>query len=379
VKQPGFVRQGIAEAELIRLWKELGIPVQDRTAGNPMAFDVGNDKVVREAKVMGISHWVYAQSVLVNAMLTGNPSSTIPSTTFSASKRNVGPTSNSTRESVIKGHNHNMLRLIAERKQVYERLAAIPSSANENLIITINFFGISHKNKKKKHALAEALWQDIDLADESRLVIMQLFPELKQASNICLLEIPKKGMGSRFRAAEAAPAPLDSSLCAHSLLEDRIRHHVSEVASTCMLHVPQLTLRLSRSRGRTEIGSQRQRRAAMSSRGLFAWEECRLEMMKSLIHNNCPRLIKTGSMRAVLLTSDSQTRSSMRASRRNSTQNMPIKSVRRLSAAVTMPDLLNGLFPRSSMSSTSQAVEEELAIVDSVRRRSMSKDTIHFI
>jgi hypothetical protein len=257
--------------------------------------------------------------------------------------------------------------------------AAIPSSANENLILTIKFFGISHKNKKKKHALAEALWQNVDLADESRIVIMQLFPELKQSSDICFVELPKKGVARRFRAAEAAPEPLDSSLCAHTLLEDRIRHHVAEVASSCMLHVPQLTLRLARSRGITEIGSQRQRRAAMSAQGLFEWEECRLEMMKSLVHNNCPRQIKAGSMRAVLLRSELPASSSVRLARRNSTQNLPLKSVRRLSAAVTMPELLNGIFSRSSMSSTSLAVEEELAIVASVRRRSISKDAIHFI
>jgi hypothetical protein len=61
------------------------------------------------------------------------------------------------------------------------------------------------------------------------MLMMQVFPELEEASNI-IFNLPSKKVLKRFRNVNPTPPRLGKSLWAHSILKDQISRNVREVA-----------------------------------------------------------------------------------------------------------------------------------------------------
>jgi len=111
--------------------------------------------------------------------------------------------------------------------------------------------------------------------------MLELFPELKDSTNIFFIEPTKKGL-RRFRSSELLPGPLEEAMWAHTLLDTRIRQNVKEVASLRLGRVPALLDRLNKTDDRHE-DTIRQQQAIMKSRGYTEWKQCRLEIMKDFL------------------------------------------------------------------------------------------------
>ena len=158
-------------------------------------------------------------------------------------------------------------RVLAERLQVYERLS-LPASADRVSEI-FGSFSISPKVKQKKVALANALWCNFGESDRSAEVMLKLFPELRDSTDLFFTTPSKKAL-RRFPSPNPIPPPLDQSMWAHRILEDRIRRDVSEVADSALRRVPSLTIRLENRLGSNPLMEAQSRllKAAMSTRGI---------------------------------------------------------------------------------------------------------------
>ena len=66
-------------------------------------------------------------------------------------------------------------------------------------------------------------------ADQSEMLMVKIFPELEEASNI-IFNPPSKKTLKRFRNVNPSPPRLGKSHWAHSILKDQISRNVREVA-----------------------------------------------------------------------------------------------------------------------------------------------------
>lgn len=134
-------------------------------------------------------------------------------------------------------------RVIDERMQVYERLSLPIPTERYNKIFT--GFSILTKEKHKKVTLANILWCNYEEASQSGELIQELFPELCESTDIIFVPPSRKAL-RRFPSSKSIQPPLDRSMWAHRILDDRIRRNVSEIADISLRIVPILMIRLQR-------------------------------------------------------------------------------------------------------------------------------------
>ena len=70
-------------------------------------------------------------------------------------------------------------------------------------------------------------------ANQSEMLMMQVFPELEEASNI-VFNLPSKKILKRFRHVNPIPPRLGKSNWTHSILKDQISRNVREVAVSAL-------------------------------------------------------------------------------------------------------------------------------------------------
>jgi hypothetical protein len=111
--------------------------------------------------------------------------------------------------------------------------------------------------------------------------MLELFPELRDSTNIVFIRPSQKGM-RRFRSQDPIPDPLDRAMWAHTLLDERIRRNLKEVAVAGLCKIPSLMSRLAKSGDsqRDMAASQRQEKAALRAHEGESWELCRLRLMR---------------------------------------------------------------------------------------------------
>jgi hypothetical protein len=111
--------------------------------------------------------------------------------------------------------------------------------------------------------------------------MLELFPELCDSTNIVFIRPSQKGL-RRFRSQDRIPDPLDRAMWAHTLLDERIRRNLKEVASAGLCEIPLLMSRLAKSGGsqRDMAAIQRQEKAALRAHDGGSWERCRLRLMR---------------------------------------------------------------------------------------------------
>jgi hypothetical protein len=111
--------------------------------------------------------------------------------------------------------------------------------------------------------------------------MLELFPELRDSTNIVFIRPSQKGL-RRFRSQDHIPDPLDRAMWAHTLLDERIRRNLKEVASAGLCEIPSLISRLAISGGikRDMAAIQRQEKGALRAHEGESWERCRLRLMR---------------------------------------------------------------------------------------------------
>lgn len=145
----------------------------------------------------------------------------------------------------------------AERLQIYQRLNS--KSIEIDTEGLYREFGIAHGDKKKKVALAKAVWSSYFVADLSRTTMLKLFPELGGSLNVSFQPACSKSK-KRFPDANKVPASLVTmELWEEISLDGLVRKHVMEVTHLYITQVPALMARLDSIDGRksTEIQSWR--------------------------------------------------------------------------------------------------------------------------
>lgn len=70
-------------------------------------------------------------------------------------------------------------------------------------------------------------------ANQSEMLMMEVFPELEEASNV-IFNLPSKKILKRFRHVNPVPPRLGKSLWAHSILKDQVSRNVREVAVSAL-------------------------------------------------------------------------------------------------------------------------------------------------
>lgn len=172
------------------------------------------------------------------------------------------------RDSKAKGNDSSSRgseRILAERLQVYERLSQIPDTAERGGELFSNFL-FPQKEKRRKVAIANILWSNYEECDRSAEVMLQLFPELRESTDMFFM-LPSKKALRRFPSSNTIPSLLERSMWAHRILDDRIRRGVCEVADCSLRRVPSLTIRLEcRSGSKSLEAKSRLLKATMSER-----------------------------------------------------------------------------------------------------------------
>ena len=259
LKETGFLRVAIAEAELRRLWKEVSIDpalfAERSGAANSQSLQIGSS--------LGINCSTHSICLKIASNVT-------PEGLLDANTRN-GRTSLVEESKIIE---RAASREAAERIQIYERLS-LPDKT-ELLLEYLEKFGLLAKDKKKKGALSEAIWRMADLADQSASFMFEVFPELKDSTNILFVKPSQKGL-RRFRPQDTLPGPLDRAMWAHTLLDDRIRRNLKEVALAGLVRIPSLTAKLGALDKKRE--TRVDRRIGLTRNG-DTWEQCRLAFMR---------------------------------------------------------------------------------------------------
>lgn len=92
------------------------------------------------------------------------------------------------------------------------------------------------------------LGMDQSRANQSEMLMVHIFPELEEASNI-IFNPPSKKTLKRFRTVNPSPPRLGKSHWSHSILKDQISRNVREVAINSLqgAHLPSNLLRLEKS------------------------------------------------------------------------------------------------------------------------------------
>jgi hypothetical protein len=117
--------------------------------------------------------------------------------------------------------------------------------------------------------------------------MLDIFPELKDSTNIIFLEPSKKGL-KRFRHSGNVPEPLESPMFAHLSLSSRIHQHVREVADLSLRKVPALSFKfttLDQARDELTRKEMYRQQSLIYVSKCKSWAQCRLLLMKELVPN----------------------------------------------------------------------------------------------
>ena len=286
----------VAENEIQRLWKELQI----KAPSTKQSFDHESNRSLFLGSMLGVSDSVHRRCTMVGQVKATRCES------FNRSLHEPQMHSILSMESAKGGGSsaalsRNKTRLNAEHAQLYDRLASIGS---DKLLDKCKLFHIPLKReRKKKMSLIDALWNDVESADQSAVVMLQLFPELKDSTTIIYREPSKKGI-RRFHSSEI-PEALDKSMMAHNILETLIQKAIFEVASYALTEIPALSIQLAAHEysDRALARSLRQRQAIMKARCTSSWKKCRYMILREffalprgkLAHRRDPAVAQTRS------------------------------------------------------------------------------------
>jgi IQ calmodulin-binding motif len=136
-------------------------------------------------------------------------------------------------------------RIAAERLQIYERLNKLSKPDSEAIY---EHFGISPKSKKKKLHTLEKLWESPLFTDESTNLMLTLFPELKESTDIKQVMASRKGL-NRFHSSQKHSLldPLDREFCVGQKLDTLFRKNMTEVAMAGLRRIPARSTPLTKS------------------------------------------------------------------------------------------------------------------------------------
>ena len=157
--------------------------------------------------------------------------------------------------------------------------------------------------------------------------MVKLFPELNHSTNIKFVAASKKGI-RRIRSSDAVPSPLEEAKWSHTFLDRRIRKNLAEVASVAMLYLPRHYLGSQSSVSATS--KEIWQTAVAGARGYGNWKDCRVDVMRSFVHNeNAP---------AVGPAMTSKRNSTSKSSKEKDNQSSPFPDL--LASKNEFPDLL---------------------------------------
>lgn len=166
---------------------------------------------------------------------------------------------------------------------MYERLSlpAFAELTNESF----DSFLIPQKDKRRKVALANIVWCNYEEAGRSAELFIKLFPELRDSTNIFFMQPSKKAL-RRFPLSNIAlPLPLlDETMWAHRILDDRIRHHTTEIADISLHQIPARMDRLEKALPSKRCKAQsRMIKSVMSSRSMSNESMARLVIIRKAL------------------------------------------------------------------------------------------------
>ncbi|CAB9508037.1 DENN domain-containing protein 5B [Seminavis robusta] len=214
----GFLRLRIAESELERLWIFLEVDFNSNDYAELEARE-NHAEELRLAKQLGITDHTFWRCLKVQQL-------TVSVLLFPAEER---------RSTELRLASD---RVEAERIQIYHRISADRPETAALLCTLLGLFNIDMKEKNKKYRLAEIVWMERTQANQSETLMMQVFPELEEASNVIFNPPPKKVL-KRFRNVNPTPPRLGKAHWAHSILRDQISRNVREVAINALQGVGQ--------------------------------------------------------------------------------------------------------------------------------------------
>lgn len=247
-----FLRFGIAEAELLRLWDIAGLSGHLSGAEFP-------DKIAQYCCSFGMSNDIYCKSKKCADLIQSGASIT--------SKIGDGLRSEET-----------------ERLQIYERLSS--SVSDKDISILYRTFDIGEDEKMKKIALSKVLWTKIVLADRSATSMTFIFPELKNSLGISFVKPTSKGQ-RRFSNASKLPVPsIDTDLWVKNSVEGKTKRHVQEVAMLFITRVPEISSKLDSVFMPKDTDFDSFLLAAMKAKGLQDSEQARRCIIQEYIHVN---------------------------------------------------------------------------------------------
>lgn len=192
---------------------------------------------------------------------------------------------------------------------MYERLSASIVAQEDRLNVYFQRFAVPLKDRLKKVSLAEIICKHscvrffavklsnvisvtlvagkvFDQAGDSTTLVLELFPELKESSNIHFRDPSKKGIRRLKHNSIILPGPLEPDECAHNVLQDRIRRNVVEVADLSLRRVSQLSVKLAIPHA-VDPGSGYQkaelRKAKMRATRTANWRVCRLVIVRGFV------------------------------------------------------------------------------------------------
>lgn len=123
-------------------------------------------------------------------------------------------------------------------------------------------------------------------ADQSELLMVHVFPELEESSNI-IFNPPSKKTLKRFRNVNAYPARLGKYHWAHAILKDQISRNVREVAINALrsVHIP-LT-RSSHDKAGLDVYMERQLALLKQphQKKKYTYNQIRRELIRGLLEN----------------------------------------------------------------------------------------------
>ena len=247
-----FLRFGIAESELLRLWDIASLSGRLSGAEFP-------DKIAQYCCSLGMSNDIYYKSKKCADL--------IQSGTSISSKMKDGLRSEET-----------------ERLQIYERLSS--SVSEKDISILYRTFDIAEDEKMKKIALSKVLWTKIVLADRSATSMTFIFPELKNSLGISFVKPTSKGQRRFPNASKLPVSPIDTDLWVKNSVEGKTKRHVQEVAMLFITRVPEISSKLDSVFTSKDTDFDSFLLAAMKAKGLQNSKEARRCIIQRYIHIN---------------------------------------------------------------------------------------------
>ena len=262
-KSYSLIHHGIVETELRRLLREINAS-DDARLTNP---DI--NRLIRESDLLGMSVYLLRHCAVLDTSFSGGERDSLRASYSSWSDGQA-------EESVVAGS--ALARLTAERTQIYEKLTTASGTKQEVADSLYEQFHVSLKDKRRKVALTNQVWNRYSLADESVKLMYLLFPELKHSTNIKFAAASRKGI--RRIGGVVIPEPLEEPMWSHTFFNQRIRQNLAEIASVAMLYLPR---RYDTYHSPEAVAQAKWGQAMTAAHGCSSWKECRLQLMKSMV------------------------------------------------------------------------------------------------